>query len=314
MPVLTSLVAAANPAAATRPFVSVIVPVFDDEAALRRCLRALQAQSYPAASYEVVVVDNGGNRRLERIVRRYRRVTLVREAAAGAYAARNRGAAVARGEVLAFTDADCIPDPTWLEKSVAALEDAPRCGLVAGRIEVFARDPRRPRASELYESAAAFRQKDYVERWRFGATANLVTRRDVFAQVGGFDGRLRSLGDREWGTRVFQAGYELVYADDAVVRHPARASLFDLWKRAARTAGGFFDLVRRPGYRATSAWSDAWVGLVPATHLVGRPRATAGVPWGVRQRATVAAIALSIVIVRVAELTRRAAGGEPRRR
>src|SRR6185503_20329850 len=122
---------------------------------------------------------------------------LVREEAAGAYTARNRGVTAARGEVLAFTDADCIPGRRWLEHGVRALTRVPRCGLVAGRIEVFARDPRHPRASELYEAAAAFRQQDYVQRWRFGATANLITRREVFESVGAFDGRLRSLGDRE---------------------------------------------------------------------------------------------------------------------
>ncbi|HEY7510612.1 MAG TPA: glycosyltransferase [Vicinamibacteria bacterium] len=311
---MTSLVAGASAPVLSLPFVSVIVPVFHDEPALRRCLRALAAQSYPPALYEVVVVDNGGNPQIERIARRFRRVTVVREPAAGAYAARNRGAAVARGEVLAFTDADCIPDRAWLERAVRALDGAPRCGLVAGRIDLFARDPRRPRPSELYETAAAFRQKDYVERWRFGATANLMTRRDVFETVGGFDGRLRSLGDREWGRRVFQAGYDLVYADDAVVRHPARASLFDLWRRAARTAGGFFDLVRTAGYPARAAWRDAPVGLVPARHLVGRPRTPADTPWGMRERVTVAAVALSVILVRVAELARRAAGGRARRR
>jgi glycosyltransferase involved in cell wall biosynthesis len=310
---VTSALAVARATAASLPFVSVIVPVFEDEAALRRCLRALAAQSYPAARFEVVVVDNGGNPRIGRAVRRFRRLRLVREPSAGAYAARNRGAAEARGDVLAFTDADCIPDRRWLERAVAALARAPRCGLVAGRIDVFARDPRRPRPSELYETAAAFRQKDYVERWRFGATANLVTRRAVFDRVGCFDGRLRSLGDREWGARVSRAGYDLVYADDAVVRHPARASLSALWRRTARTAGGFFDLVRATGHPARTAWRDGWVGLVPARHLFGdapRPEAAA---WGWRERATVAAIGLSVVVVRVAELARRAAGGEARR-
>src|SRR5688500_6141709 len=241
---MTSPLAVARESAASPPFVSVIVPVFEHQTSLRRCLQALEAQSYPAARCEVVVVDNGGNPKIARIARQFRRTRLVREPAAGAYAARNRGAAAARGHVFAFTDADCIPDRRWLERAVAALERAPGCGLVAGRIDVFARDPRRPRPSELYETAASFRQKDYVERWRFGATANLVTRREVFERVGAFDGRLRSLGDREWGARVSRAGYDLVYADDAVVRHPARASLPALWRRSARTAGGFFDLVR----------------------------------------------------------------------
>ena len=310
---MTSVAAASAPVAPL-PFVSVVVPVFQDELALRRCVRALAAQSYPAARYEIVIVDNGGNARLHRLARRFRGVRVVGEVAESAYAARNRGASAAAGDVLAFTDADCIPDRRWLERGVAALERSPQCGLVAGRIDVFPQDPRRPRPAELFEVAAAFRQRDYVERWRFGATANLVTRREVFERVGGFDTRLRSLGDREWGARVFRAGYELVYADDAVVRHPARASLRALWRRSARTAGGFYDLARHGGHRAGSLWRDAPVGLVPRAHLVGRPRVAAGLRWGPRQRATVAVVALTIIVVRMAELMRRAAGGRARRR
>lgn len=297
------------------PFVSVIIPVFDDEEALERCLRALEEQSFPSALYEVVVVDNGGNARIETIVRRFRRATLVREPAVGAYAARNRGVAAARGDVLAFTDADCIPQREWIERGVAALDRVPRCGFVAGRIEVFPRDPLRPRASELYEAAAAFRQKDYVERWRFGATANLLTRRSVFDTVGAFDGRLRSLGDKEWGQRVFQAGYDLVYDEGAVVRHPARETIADLWRRAARTAGGFFDLMRQGAHAPQALYRDAWVGLVPSAYLVGRPAEIAArARWGWRERVTVALLGASIIVVRLAELTRRTLGGAPLRR
>jgi hypothetical protein len=153
-----------------------------------------------------------------------------------------------------------------------------------------------------------------VERWRFGATANLITLRTVFESVGCFDGRLRSLGDREWGARVSRAGYDLVYGDDVVVRHPARASLSHLWRRAARTASGFFDLMRKAGYTPGAVYRDAWMGLVPASHLVGRPPAAADGRWGTRERATVALVGLSIVVVRLAELTRRALGGRPLRR
>ena len=107
-------------------------------------------------------------------------------------------------------------------------------------IDLLAADRARPTAAELYESVAGFRQQEYVDRWRFGATANLFTRASVFDRVGPFDERLRSLGDREWGRRVFDQGFTQRYADAARVRHPARRSVRALLRRARRMTGGYF--------------------------------------------------------------------------
>src|ERR1044071_6513252 len=103
------------------PFVSVIVPVWNDSARLDRCLRALEEQTYPGDLYEVVVVDNGSDEPLGPVIERHGRASLVRETKPGSYAARNTGLAHARGEVVAFTDADCLPAPDWIEQGVARL-------------------------------------------------------------------------------------------------------------------------------------------------------------------------------------------------
>jgi hypothetical protein len=81
----------------------------------------------------------------------------------------------------------------------------------------------------------------------FGATANLFTRRYVFEAVGGFDARLKSCGDREWGMRVRDAGYRLAYSDTARVFHPARRTWGELIKKTARVSGGMFELSRIHG-------------------------------------------------------------------
>lgn len=231
----------------TTPFVSVIVPVFNDSKRLPLCLQALENQTYPKNSYEVIVIDNGSDESIEPIVTRFRQARVGFEVRPSSYAARNKGISLAQGEILAFTDADSIPFTDWIEKGVVHLLRSPRCGLVAGRIEISCKNPARPTVVELYESKMYLLQKEYVEVGRFGATANLFTFREVFERVGPFDDNVKSSADAEWGQRVSSYGYRLMYADDTCVRHPARDSFGQLYRRVARVIGGLHDLNHKKG-------------------------------------------------------------------
>jgi glycosyltransferase involved in cell wall biosynthesis len=227
-------------------FVSVIIPVFNDPERLKTCLLALEQQTYPQNLYEVIVVDNASNESIEELVSKFAQVKPTYEASPSSYAARNKGISLAKGEILAFTDADCIPGLDWIEKGVASLTTSPNCGLVAGRIDIFFRNPEQPTPVELYDSIALkFTQESDVKNQHFSATANLFTFKHVIDTVGGFDATLKSGGDREWGERVFQAGYKQVYADDACIKHPARHSFSQLYTRVARFVGGKHDLLMR---------------------------------------------------------------------
>ena len=122
-----------NPAS---PFVSVLIPVLDDVPGLAKCLSALAEQTYPRSRYEVIVVDNGSWEDVSHVVERFAGVKLLVEARKGTSVARNTGIVAAKGDVLAFTDADCVPAARWLEcgvKEVLAIEN---CGLVGGRVTV----------------------------------------------------------------------------------------------------------------------------------------------------------------------------------
>jgi glycosyltransferase involved in cell wall biosynthesis len=231
----------------TRPLVSVIVPVFNDAAGLARCLDALRDQEGDPASREIIVVDNGSepSRGIPALVARHAGVQYVHEARPGSYAARNAGLRRARGDVIAFTDADCIPACDWVERGRRRLVEAPALGLLAGRIEVLV--GARPGAVELYDRVIAFPQEQHVRDLRFGATANVFTTREVIDRVGPFDARLKSRGDLEWGQRVAAAGYQQAYAADVVVRHPARRTFRDLYRRMQRVAGGVYAASCRQG-------------------------------------------------------------------
>jgi glycosyltransferase involved in cell wall biosynthesis len=289
--------------------VSVVVPVWGEAPGLAACLDHLERQTWPRDRFEVLVVDNGAPAEAVGGAAAGRPgVRVLREAAEGSYAARNRGVREARADLVAFTDADCLPARDWIERGVARLRAEPAPGIVAGRIRTTFRDPGRPTAVELYEGVTAFRQDHYVARRRFGATANLFTTRAVLDRVGEFDARLYSLGDVDWGVRVHEAGLGLVYAEEVLVDHPARRTLAELRSRSARMAGGFRDLGRTGRWPAGKRLRYATMGLPP----VGAVLAGRGLRGPVA-RLRVAGVCAVVILVRVSTLARLLLGSRSRR-
>ena len=233
---------------ASLPFVSVIIPLFNDWLRLELCLEALANQSYPSEKIEIIVVDNGSRDPGLAVKEKHPQVIWEVENKKSSYAARNKGLSVARGTIIAFTDSDCIPSAEWIKKGVSRLLDDPNCGIVAGHIEVFCKDLNHPTAVELYEYLFAFPQEMYANDSHFAATANAFTRRSVVDQVGGFDSSLQSSGDLEWGRRVYAQGLTVMYDRDALVKHPARYSLSELYRKTTRVARAethFYDKTSR---------------------------------------------------------------------
>jgi GT2 family glycosyltransferase len=116
---------------------------------------------------------------------------------------------------------------------VSVLAATPNCGLIAGHVDVFARQANRPTAVEVYEFYNAFPQDEYVEKHHFGATANVFTYRAVIEHVGDFNTDLFTTygEDYDWGVRVYNAGYAQQYAPDVRIAHPARRTLGELHRR-----------------------------------------------------------------------------------
>jgi GT2 family glycosyltransferase len=140
--------------------------------------------------------------------------------------ARNRGAAAARTALYAFTDADCVADPGWLE---ALLSAAGRAPLVAGRVDVDLSP--HPGAIERFEALWRFNQAAWVaDGW--AATANLLVHADAFAAIGGFDTAWRHIGeDADFCLRAGRGGFALGYAAEAVIRHAAERDLRPFLRR-----------------------------------------------------------------------------------
>jgi glycosyltransferase involved in cell wall biosynthesis len=288
------------------PFVSVIIPVYNDSKRLQVCLNALENQTYPIDKYEVIVVDNGSETEVSPLVSAYRQAKATYEYKPGSYAARNKGLSMAKGEIVAFTDSDCIPATDWIEKGVDNLLRTPNCGLVAGEIEVFFKDPLRPTAVELYDKIQGFEQRDFLENKHYGATANIFTFMKVVHNVGFFNGNLMSGGDKEWGQRVYIAGYNQVFAKDACVRHPARYTYGELFKKMSRIhldirhqgmkqiLARFYRTIRLPISEIRSSWKD--------------PRLV-----GIKQKLKFTFMIFYVRGVRIIEQARQLLGGEQQR-
>ncbi len=165
---------------------SVIVPFLNEEPYISACARGILHQHGTAGDHEAIFVDNGSTDGSCDQLAAFPRIRVITCAQGNVYHARNRAAAEASGEVLVFTDGDCVPSPEWLLAVEEALAD-PDCDLVTGPRLFHPERSRWLEVFEWYENAKA----EYVFRhdlgpWLFGYTNNLAVRANVFHAVGGF--------------------------------------------------------------------------------------------------------------------------------
>ena len=221
------------------PYVSVIIPVYNDPDGVKRCLKALQAQQYPSERFEIIVVDNNSTPPLCPKLSSFPGVRCLVETKRGSYAARNRGIRESNGEVVAFTDADCIPDPAWIQAGVSqmCINDAK---LIGGKVE-FIFQKRTPNTWEYYDANHFLDQEKYVHELGIAATANLFVERTIFDRYGTFNRDLMSGGDVEFTRRASRAGETIEYAENAVVHHPARSTFKGLLRKVRRVYTGMIE-------------------------------------------------------------------------
>lgn len=225
--------------------VAVVIPVWNGEAVLGRCLHALARQTLPRDAYQIIVVDNGSSDATREVARAYADVELLEEPRPGSYVARNRGIERVRAPITAFTDADCEPGPDWLEQVARAAGMNPGFGVLAGKIELFDEIAPEREVFGDYERLFSFPQA-HAARGNC-ATANWASDTALLRELGGFDAGLKSGGDRQMALRIRAAGYPLVYVPAMVVRHPVRASRAELVRKRQRLSGGRWDrTTRRP--------------------------------------------------------------------
>jgi len=218
---------------------SVIVPFLNEERYIARCILALQSQRVPQSEVELIFVDNGSVDASAEVVRRYADVRLVTQVDIphNVYASRNRGAELASGDILAFTDADCAPVPAWLAEIEAGMLST-GAQLVLGRRIFPAGVSRALRLFETYENAKA----EYVvgcgeRRFLFGFGNNMAIRRNVFEELGGF-AELPLCGDTEMVQRYIEkrSDAQVTYLDGMCIEHLEVTTVM-AWLKKIKTYG-----------------------------------------------------------------------------
>jgi glycosyltransferase involved in cell wall biosynthesis len=193
--------------------ISVVIPAYGQPDLLRNALESVNQQTVD--QIEVIVVDDGSPNSLDSIVSSFGDwAKLVRhETNKGAAAARNTGIKHASGEYIAFLDADDIWKPTKLEKQLSVLENTDDVGLVYTGFVQYELDGSE---WERYPEARGNIYVDELERDRVHPTSTVMVRRDVLAEVGGFDTNLPSRQDYDLWLRITEH-YEVDYVDEILV-------------------------------------------------------------------------------------------------
>lgn len=206
--------------------ISIVVAFYNAESHIENCARALLEQNYPATRYEIIMVDNNSTDNSVALLRKYPRIKLLSERKQGPYAARNRGVTAAKGDLLAFTDADCNPARDWLQQMVRSLS-SPDIGLVQGRRFYGNESPVLSMLAAYESERAAFTFSTKSRGLYYGYTNNMAVRREVFNCSGPFLEIMRG-ADSIFVHRVI-ADYScdaVRYDRDAHIRHLELTSIW----------------------------------------------------------------------------------------
>lgn len=197
------------------PSVSIVIPVYNAQKTIKKCLEALCAQSY--SNIEIIAVDDGSGDDSRAIIATFERVMYVYQENAGPAAARNAGARRAQGDIILFTDSDCLAHEDWASVVVAVFEDD-SVAVVAGSYGIANAEFLLARA---VHREILFRHQNLVRHPKVFGSYNFAIQRKVFEACGGFSCKYRQASgeDNDLSYRLVKAGYKIVFEARSLVDH-----------------------------------------------------------------------------------------------
>ena len=199
--------------------VSVVVPFFNAERHIEDCAQALLAQNYPSTRYEIIMVDNNSTDRSAELVRKYPQIQLLAEQKQGSYAARNRGVAAAKGVIIAFTDADCVPSPGWLRRIMETM-CSPEVEIIQGGRRYGVESPALSILAAYEAERATYTFSGESSGLFYGYTNNMAIRRSLLDRCGPFLEVMRG-ADSIFVNQVIETYSRKIirFVPDACIRH-----------------------------------------------------------------------------------------------
>ncbi len=219
----------------TWPRVSIILPSFNRVTELERCLRSLMQLQYPATHREIIAVDDASSDGTQAMLERLNAEcaaqgislrSVRQDARQGVAMCRNRGVELARYELLAFIDSDCVASPGWLSELVPTFSD-PTVGAVSGMIRAFNRRSRLGRYEDVHSPLFMGKQEQQISLdgpLTYLPTANLLIRRAAWEKLGGF-APLEFGEDVDFCRRLLLDGARILYLPIGLIEHDYRATL-----------------------------------------------------------------------------------------
>lgn len=191
-----------------QPFVSVIVPTYNRKAWLKECLDSLLTQTYPKHKYEILIVDDGSSDGTKELFSNYTSITILSQKNQGPAAARNLGLSAAQGELIAFTDDDCIPSKDWIEQGITALHQKKLDGIEG----LTTTD--KEKISPLSVITYTYHGGGFM-------TCNCFYTRKALDAVGGFSAQsnMRFREDTDLAWRIMDAGFQIGFDERPRVFH-----------------------------------------------------------------------------------------------
>lgn len=209
--------------------ISVVIPVYNGEKILARCLNALASQTIPSDQYEIIVVNDGSKDDTRKVAEGFN-VTLLSQENQGPAAARNHGVKVAQGDIVLFIDADCASAPNWIEVMTKPFSDPAIVGvkgtykttqkaLIARFVQI--------EYEEKYERMKKYPYIDFIDTYSAGF------RKNVFQKYGGYNTSFptATVEDQEFSFRLAKDGHKMLFQPEAFVYHLHQSTLRGYMRR-----------------------------------------------------------------------------------
>jgi len=252
------------------PKISVIVPVKNGGAKIQDLLESLMQVDYNKDKLEVIIVDGNSADNTREIVSRYP-VKLLTEEKHGINGARNTGLKHSEGEIIVFTDSDCVVPKNWIKRIVEDFQDS-KVGCVGGNVQGYYDDFLSRYSDEsIIPVMRRFERREILDTVKpplhYPAGCNMAVRREIIDEVGFFDENIMyGFDEDELVERICRKGNEMVLDPEILVEHKHRSTLKELLKQNFRYGRGIGLLLRMRGTK--SAFSK-WILLCILGFLIG---------------------------------------------
>lgn len=225
---------------------SVVIPTYNRPDQLINCLAALSEQPYSKQMFEVIIVNDGGVA-LDDVIKPFQNelaITLIYQQNAGPALARNKGAAIAQGKFLVFTDDDCRCAQDWLQRLAkygsAQYSSTETAVMIGGRTVNILSENLYSVASQMIVDLAYRYFNSRPEQASFFASNNMIIPREHFLKLGGFHPEFRASEDREICDRWLRNGYRMKYVSEAKIYHAHSLNFFSFWQQHLSYGRGAF--------------------------------------------------------------------------